>query len=72
MKTIRMDKYSSPVSYAWGLICAFFGLFTLSEWAIVIGIVTTIGTFFINWYYKHKDYQRKAGHSEHDTEKGNS
>ena len=28
--------------------------FTLNEWAIAIGIVATIVTLLMNWYYKQK------------------
>ena len=28
---------------------------TLSDWAIIVGIVCTIGTFGVNWYYKRKE-----------------
>nr|WP_291973341.1 HP1 family phage holin [Candidatus Symbiopectobacterium sp.] len=30
---------------------------TLGDWAIVVGMVCTIGTFAINWYYHRKEYQ---------------
>lgn len=35
--------------------------FTLNEWAIVIGIIATIVTLLMNWYYKqkHLDLARK-------------
>ena len=33
------------------------GGLSLSDWAIVIGIACTIGTFAINWYYKRKEFQ---------------
>lgn len=28
--------------------------FTLNEWAIIIGIIATIVTLLMNWYYKQK------------------
>lgn len=35
----------------WGVII---GL-TLNEVAILVGIFTAIGTFGVNWWYKHKE-----------------
>ena len=31
--------------------------FTLNDWAIIVGIVATIATTLLNWYYKHKHLQ---------------
>ncbi|HDU8310081.1 phage holin family protein [Morganella morganii] len=59
------DKYSSPAAYAWGVFTAAFGALSLDQWAVLIGIVCTIGTFAVNWYYKRKEFQLKAGaHNE--------
>lgn len=55
------DKYSGPTAYTWGLITSVLGVLSLDQWAVLIGIVCTIGTFFINWYYRRKEYQIKAG-----------
>ncbi|EKN4745171.1 phage holin family protein [Yersinia enterocolitica] len=33
------------------------GALSLNEWALVIGIACTVGTFGVNWYYKRKEYQ---------------
>ncbi|MER0476740.1 HP1 family phage holin, partial [Morganella morganii] len=38
------DKYSSPTAYAWGLITSAFGVLSLDQWAIVAGIICTVGT----------------------------
>ncbi len=56
-ETMRMDKYSSGSSYWLGGITAAFGALSLNEWAIIIGIVCTIGTFGVNWHYKRKEFQ---------------
>lgn len=45
------DKYSGPAAYTRGLITSVRGL-SLDQRAVLIGIVCTIGTFFINWYYR--------------------
>lgn len=54
-----MDKYTSPVSYVWGALCALFGVLSLNEIAVVIGIILSVATFFINWVYKRRDFQHK-------------
>lgn len=71
MKNINMDKYTSPVSYVWGILCATFGAMTLNEWALVIGILTTVGTFIINWMYKRRDFNHKKKLREQYYEKYN-
>lgn len=55
------DKYSGLAAYTWGLITSVLGVLSLDQWAVLIGIVCTIGTFFINWYYRRKEFQIKAG-----------
>ena len=55
------EKYSSPVAYIWGFIAAIFGVMSLDQWAVLIGIICTIGTFAVNWYYKRKEFQLKSG-----------
>lgn len=57
-----MDKYTSPVSYFWGGICTLFGALSLNDIAIIVGIVISIATFLINWYYKHLDFKSKQQH----------
>jgi hypothetical protein len=34
-----------------------FAAFTLNEWGVLVGIVVTILTFLVNWYYKRKGVQ---------------
>ncbi len=31
------------------------GILSLNDWAVIIGILCTVGTFGINWYYKRKE-----------------
>lgn len=40
--------------------------FTLNEWAILVGIVATIVTTLLNWYYKHKHLQLARKHYAED------
>ncbi len=55
------EKYSGPFAYAWGFIAAAFGVMSLDQWAVLIGIICTVGTFAVNWYYKRKEFLRKTG-----------
>jgi hypothetical protein len=59
-----MDSHSGA-SYLTAIIAFFTGL-TIDEWSAVVGIIVAIlgailgiGTFLINWYYRHKDHKRK-------------
>ncbi|WP_392564303.1 phage holin family protein [Orbus wheelerorum] len=54
-----MDRYSSPVSYFWGAICTLFGALSLNDITMIIGIILSIVTFFINWAYRRRDFQHK-------------
>ncbi|SUB82011.1 Uncharacterised protein [Pragia fontium] len=55
------EKYSSPFSYLFGGICTALGALSLNDWALIIGILSTAGTFAVNWYYKRKEFQIKMG-----------
>ena len=48
---------TSAAAYGTGTGMILIGGLSLSDWAIVIGIACTIGTFAINWYYKRKEFQ---------------
>jgi len=50
------EKIPTAASYTAGATSTLFGLTSLNEWALLIGIVLSIGTFTINWLYKHKMY----------------
>lgn len=51
---MRMEKYSSQLSYWVASMVTAAGAMTLQDWAVLVGIVVAIGTFFVNWYYKSK------------------
>ncbi|CAM7427202.1 phage holin family protein [Morganella morganii subsp. morganii] len=55
------EKYSSPAAYAWGFITSALGVLSLDQWAVLIGIICTVGTFLVNWYYKRKEFQLRTG-----------
>ena len=52
-----MDKYSSAISLWFGGLTTMMGALSLNEWAMVVGIVCTAGTFIVNWHYKRKEFQ---------------
>ena len=54
-----MDKYTSPISYFWGVTYSMFGVLSLNDIAIIIGIIISIATFIINWIYKRRDFNHK-------------
>ncbi|WP_272582520.1 HP1 family phage holin, partial [Providencia sp. PROV257] len=39
------EKYSSPFSYALGVITTAAGALSLDQWAVLIGIICTVATF---------------------------
>ena len=57
-----MDKLSTPLAYSTSGTLMVFG-FTLNDIALIVGIVTGLATFIINWYYKAKDDKRKEQNS---------
>lgn len=57
----RMEKFTNGAAVGAGTTTTLFGALSLNDWALVIGIVCTIGTFAINWYYRDKEFRRKAG-----------
>lgn len=57
---MKMEKHASIWSYVSGLGTAIFGGLTLQDFAIWVGIITTVGTFALNWYYKAREDRRAA------------
>ena len=53
-----MEKHSSVWAYLTSLGTALFGGVTLQDVALWVGIVTALGTFLVNWYYKRKEDKR--------------
>lgn len=54
-----MEKHSSVWAYIASLGTAVFGGMTLQDAALWIGIITTLGTFVVNWYYKEREADRE-------------
>ena len=58
-----MEKHSSNSSilaYLTSVGTAIFGGLTLQDVALWVGILTTIGTFAVNWYYKDREHNREG------------
>ena len=54
-----MEKHSSIWAYLASVGTAILGRLTLQDVALWIGIITTIGTFAVNWYYKEREHDRE-------------
>lgn len=54
-----MEKHSSLWAYFTGIGTAFVGGITLEQAAMWVGILTALGTFIVNWYYKAKEDNRE-------------
>lgn len=53
-----MEKHSSVWAYLTAMGTALFGGVTLQDVALWVGIITAIGTFLVNWYYKAREDDR--------------
>ena len=53
-----MEKHSSILAYLASVGTTIFGGLTLQDVALGVGIVTTLGTFAVNWYYKDREDER--------------
>jgi len=60
------DKLTSTISYTAGVSTATAGALTLNDWALICGIIVSLGTFAINWYYRHKTFKLEAARMETD------
>ena len=59
-----MEKHSSIFAYLASVGTAIFGGLTLQDVALGVGIITTIGTFAVNWYYKEREHDREEERAE--------
>ncbi|CAB3775398.1 Bacteriophage holin HP1 family protein [Bacteriophage APSE-3] len=48
---------TTSASYCWSFSTCMLGLFSLSDWALITGIICTLLTCVLNWYYRHKEYR---------------
>lgn len=59
-----MEKHSSILAYLASVGTAIFGGLTLQDVALGVGIITTIGTFAVNWHYKEREHDREEERAE--------
>lgn len=52
---ISSDRIRENLALSIGSFTAAAGAMSLNDIAIWIGIISTVGTFAVNWYYKDKD-----------------
>ena len=55
---MKMERVTTPLAYSTSGSLVVFG-FALNDIALLVGIVTGLATFFINWYYKAKEDARQ-------------
>ena len=53
-----MEKHSSAWAYLTSLGTVLFGKVALEDMAMWVGIITALGTFIVNWYYKAREDDR--------------
>lgn len=53
-----MDELRSRLAHGVAWVTIVIGGLSLSDWGIVIGIVTSLGTFAVNWYYARQKARR--------------
>ena len=54
-----MEKFTSGAAVGTGSTTALVGAISLNDSAIIVGIICTIGTFALNWYYRRKEFNLK-------------
>jgi len=59
-----MEKHSSFTAYVASVATALFGGLTLQDVALWVGIITALGTFAVNWYYKEREDDRAEARSK--------
>jgi predicted alpha/beta hydrolase len=50
----KIANVSSNATYVAGSGAAIAGAMSVNGWAAVAGALCAVGTFLVNWYYKHK------------------
>ena len=63
-KHSSISSDSSILAYLASVSTALFGGLTLQDVALWVGIITTIGTFAVNWYYKEREHDREDEREE--------
>ncbi|MDN3390868.1 HP1 family phage holin [Pseudoalteromonas sp. APC 3691] len=63
-----MDKSTTVASYTASIGTAAGGLLSLNTIALILGIIFTAATFFINWRSQHKRHQLELAKRAEDAE----
>jgi hypothetical protein len=53
-----MERHANVAAQSTSIATVIFGGLSLNELALLVGIVCSVGTLLINWWYKHKEYKR--------------
>ncbi len=69
--TDMADKLSTPAAYTISTGTATAGMLSLSEWAVIIGILGTVATVLMNWYFNRRrlemeEREHQARMKQHD------
>ncbi|WP_049616109.1 HP1 family phage holin, partial [Yersinia rohdei] len=48
---MKMKDYSSSIALWFGGLTTTIGALSLNDWAMIAGIICTLGTFGVNWHY---------------------
>ena len=56
MKSL-MERYANTAAQSASISTGLFGILSLNEVALIVGIICSVGTLCINWWYKHKEFK---------------
>lgn len=56
----RQSTFWTWWSYTVGSVTTFIGAIDMQTVAVVVGILATLGTWLVNWWYKRKEDRRAA------------
>lgn len=57
---------AAKTSIGAGITATVIGGVGLQDWLMIIGIITTLGTFAVNWFYQHKKHQLAVDQMKHN------
>lgn len=65
------EKVSTPAAYTVSTGTTAVGMLSLSEWAVIIGILGTVATVLMNWYFNRRrldmeEREHQARMKQHD------
>lgn len=49
---------TTVMSYATSGASVLTGALTMNQWCMLIGTLCAVGTFLVNWWYKHQEHRR--------------